>query len=87
MEGFFYWLILLVIVVAYTFLIIFMDRKLLSMKDPDAVLSFTENKDKVTGNFLLLLPIDDVRQKDYIRVEIQNRVQEVSLEDVIDSVE
>lgn len=87
MEGFFYWLILLVIIVAYTFLIIFMDRKLLSMEDPDAVLSFTEKEDKVNGNFLLLLPIDLVRQKDYIRVEIQNRVQEVSLEDVIDSVE
>lgn len=87
MEGFLYWLVLFAIIIAYTALIIFMDRKLLAMKDPDAILHFCDKKESVTGNFVLLLPIDEVRKKSTITVEIQNSVQEASLEDVIDSTE
>lgn len=87
MEGFFYWLILFAIVVLYTVVVIFIDRKILSIKDPDAILHFCEKSKSVVGNFVLLLPIDEVRKKSTITVEIQNSVQEASLEDVIDSTE
>lgn len=88
MDGFFLYLALLFAVILYTALIIIIYKHfVVDAKDPDAILHFFEKKDSVVGNFLLLLPIDEVRKKEHIIVEIQNSVQEASLEDVIDSVE
>lgn len=39
---------------------------------PDAVLSFTESEEKISADFLVLLPTEEVRKKKYILVEIRN---------------
>ena len=81
MEGFYLYLLLLVIVIAYTIAVLFVYRKfLIPLREPDAILSFTENEENVKGNFLVLLPMDKLRSKDYIIVEIQNQVEEPSQE-------
>ena len=42
---------------------------------PDAVLSFIEDDEKISADFLILLPTDEVRKKKYILVEIRNDIR------------
>ena len=77
MEGFFEFLIIFVLVVIYSILLLAIYKHFfIDAKDPDAILHFCENKDSVKGNFVLLLPIHEVRKKKTIIVEIQNSIQE-----------
>ena len=87
MEGFFLYLLIFGMILIYTVLAFAVYKHFILDHNPDAILHFCETKDSVTGNFVLLLPIDEVRKKKTIIVEIQNSVLETSLEDVIDSVE
>ena len=77
MEGFFYWLIIFGLIVLYSaLLLIIYTHFWVNNKETDAILSFNESMAKIKGNFVLLLPIDEVRKRDHIRVEIQNNVEE-----------
>ena len=81
MEGFFSYLIILGIVAVYSVvLIIIYKHFFVDAKEPDAILYFVEEQDKVKGDFVVLLPIDEMRKRDYIKVEIQNAFLEESQE-------
>lgn len=73
MDGFYTWLIILSLLALYSVLLIIIYRHFfVENKDPDAVLHFMESPKTLKGNFVLLLPIEEVRKKEQIIVEIQN---------------
>ena len=77
MEGFYYWLAIFIVLFLYSVLLIHITQKyIVPVKGADAILSFNEDQKQIKANFVLLLPIDEVRSKDYIFVEIQNNVVE-----------
>lgn len=74
MDGFFTYLIILGVAALYSVLLIVVYKHFfIDSKEPDAILFFEEIDDKVKANFMVLLPIDDMRKREHIRVEIRNK--------------